>query len=213
MLSELTSANSLTEAPDSILIAASKRGQVSVFDVLVERYQARLFSVAFRITGNREDAEDVVQQSFQNAFVYLHTFEGKSSFATWLTRIGINQALMLRRSNRTLKTVSLQQTGSGQEGSSAAEIPDSSANPEELYAQQEAREILFGAMKKLNDGIQAALRLRLEERTIEETAHIMGVQVPTVKARLFRARERLRKRLLPVKRANEEMRSNRFKSA
>jgi RNA polymerase sigma-70 factor (ECF subfamily) len=98
MLSELTSAGSLAEAPDSILIAAGKRGQVSIFDVLVERYQARLFSVAFRITGNREDAEDVVQQSFQNAFVHLHTFAGKSSFATWLTRIAINEALMLRRS-------------------------------------------------------------------------------------------------------------------
>lgn len=213
MLSELTSVNSLAEAPDSTLIAASKRGQVSVFDVLVERYQARLFSVAFRITGNREDAEDVVQQSFQKAFMYLHTFEGKSSFATWLTRIAINQALMLRRSNRALKTVSLEQTGSGQEGSSAAEIPDSSANTEELYAQQEAKEILFGAMKQIErrrtGGAPAPARRKNDRR---DSSH-HGVQVPTVKVRLFRARETLRKRLLAVKRANEEMRSNRFEIA
>jgi len=82
----------LAEAPDSILIAASKRGEGGVFAVLVERYRATLFFVAFRITRNREDAEDVVRQSFQKALLQLHRFEAKSSFSTWLTNIATHEA-------------------------------------------------------------------------------------------------------------------------
>ena len=91
MISESINSH-LTEAPDSILIAASNRGEGGVFAVLVERYRATLFSAAFRITRNREDAEDVVQQSFQKAFLQLHRFEAKSSFSTWLTNIATHEA-------------------------------------------------------------------------------------------------------------------------
>ena len=89
--------NPLAEGPDSILIAASKRGDGGTFAVLVERYRATLFSVAFRITRNREDAEDVVQQSFQKAFLQLHRFEAKSSFSTWLTTIATREAYCLQK--------------------------------------------------------------------------------------------------------------------
>ena len=89
--------SALTEAPDSLLVAGSKRGESGIFGVLVERYQAKIFSVALRVTRNREDAERVVQQSFQKAFLYLHIFEGKSPFSAWLTRIVINEALTIPR--------------------------------------------------------------------------------------------------------------------
>src|SRR5215469_9360880 len=74
----------LAEGPDSVLIAASNCARGGAFDVLVERYRATFFSVAFQITRNPEDAEDLVQQSFQKAFLQLPSFEAKSSFATWL---------------------------------------------------------------------------------------------------------------------------------
>ena len=96
MLSVPTSI-ALTEAPDSILVAGSRRGESGIFGVLVERYQAKIFSVALRVTRNREDAERVVQQSFQKGFLYLHIFEGKSPFSAWLTRIVINEALTIPR--------------------------------------------------------------------------------------------------------------------
>src|SRR6516225_12217521 len=106
MPSEMIS-SALTEAPDSILVAATKRCESGTFRVLVERYQAKIFSVALHVTRNREDAEDVVRQSFQKAFIHLHAFEGKSSFSKWLTRIVISEALMIPRKNRALPATSL----------------------------------------------------------------------------------------------------------
>ena len=121
MLSEPTS-SALTEAPDSILVAASKRGESETFGVLAERYQAKIFSVALRLTRNREDAEHVVQQSFQKAFIHLHTFEGKSSFSTWLTHIVINEALMIPRKNRALTPSSLDDVKSDHETEFPVEV-------------------------------------------------------------------------------------------
>jgi len=82
---------------DATLVAAAKSGDDEVFELLVERYGRTVLLTVLRITGNREDAEDVVQQSFQKAFVHLKEFQGRSSFSTWLTRIAINEALMSRR--------------------------------------------------------------------------------------------------------------------
>src|SRR6201993_492377 len=82
------------------VVAAAKGGDEVAFETLFNRHQRKIFALAFRYTRVREDAEDIVQQTFQNAFVHLQTFEGKSSFSTWLTRIAINQALMLLRSRR-----------------------------------------------------------------------------------------------------------------
>ncbi len=79
---------------EAALVLAAKRGDGQAFEILIERYQKRILAVARRFTRIREDAEDVVQQSLQKAFVHLHKFEGKSSFSTWLTRIAINEALM-----------------------------------------------------------------------------------------------------------------------
>jgi RNA polymerase sigma-70 factor (ECF subfamily) len=80
----------LTEESDWDLVVAVKNGEDRAFEILVNRYKARILSLAFRITRNHEDAQDVTQQSFQNAFVHLQKFQGKSSFPTWLTRIAIN---------------------------------------------------------------------------------------------------------------------------
>src|SRR5713226_6856722 len=95
------------EDPDSTLVAATKNGESQAFEFLVKRYEARTFSVAFRITRNREDAQDVVQQSFHKAFMHLDRFQEKSSFSTWLTRIAINEGLMCLRRTRARREVCL----------------------------------------------------------------------------------------------------------
>ena len=77
---------------DSSLVDVAKQGDQLAFEILVERHKRTIFFRALRVTGNHEDAEDVVQQSFQKAFVHLNDFEGRSSFATWLTRIALNEA-------------------------------------------------------------------------------------------------------------------------
>src|ERR1700757_3900640 len=87
---------------DEALVAAAKRGDELAFERLVRRHRPRIFALALRYARVREDAEDIVQQTFQKAFVYLHRFQGKSSFSTWLSRIAINEALMLLRRGRML---------------------------------------------------------------------------------------------------------------
>jgi DNA-directed RNA polymerase specialized sigma24 family protein len=78
---------------DHALVVAANRGNALAFETLFERCQPKIFAIALRFTRVREDAEDIVQQTFQKAFVHLHRFEGKASFSTWLTRIAMNEAL------------------------------------------------------------------------------------------------------------------------
>src|SRR6266581_9436967 len=114
------------------LVAAAKSGDESAFEILVKRQERKIFRVALRYTRVREDAEDVVQQTFQKAFVYLKKFEGKSSFSTWLTRIAINEALMLLRRGRALREVRIDD--SSREGTaSGLEVPDTDPDPEARY--------------------------------------------------------------------------------
>src|SRR5260370_38646994 len=84
----------------AVLVAAAKRGNTHAFEELVFRYEHRALAVAIRITKNREDAEDVVQETFYKAFVHLHSFQQNSRFSTWLTRIVMNEAFMLLRRSR-----------------------------------------------------------------------------------------------------------------
>jgi RNA polymerase sigma-70 factor, ECF subfamily len=182
----------LREESDSTLVAATKNGESQAFEVLVKRHEAKTFSVAFGITRNREDAQDVVQQSFHKAFMHLDRFQGKSSFLTWLTRIAINEGLMCLRRTRSRREVSLDDAKSDSEDLFQPEIADRGENPAEIYEQLENERILCEAMNHLGAEFRTAVRLQLEERTARETAEILGLGLATVKARLFRARQKLR---------------------
>src|SRR5246127_5686987 len=105
-----SSSANLVAKEDALLVAAAKARDTRAFELLVERHERRIFSMAQRITRNREDAEDVVQQSFQKAFVHLKKFQGSSLFHTWLTRIAINEALMLLRRKRGLNEVPIKES-------------------------------------------------------------------------------------------------------
>ena len=177
------------------LVAAAKNQNRQAFEVLVERHARRIFFAARRMTRTREDAEDVVQQSLQKAFVHLGQFEGKSSFSTWITRIAINEALISLRKSRGRHEVLMNDSGES-EALFALEIPDSGPNPEDSYSQRERQRILFSALSELPHGTRRAIQLReLDERSTEETARIMGISVNAVKARLFHGRRKLRERL------------------
>src|ERR1700757_84486 len=138
------------EDPDSTLVAATKNGESQAFEFLVKRYEARTFSVAFRITRNREDAQDVVQQSFCKAFVHLDSFQEKSSFSTWLTRIVINEGLMCLRRNRSRREIPLDDVKSEPEELLPAEIPDGAKDPAQIYEQRENERILCQAINQLS---------------------------------------------------------------
>jgi RNA polymerase sigma-70 factor (ECF subfamily) len=192
----IASAYSLSDKGDMTLVAAAKNENSRAFEVLVERHARRVFSAARRMTRTREDAEDVVQQSLQKAFTHLRQFEGKSAFSTWLTRITINEALILLRKGRGRREVLINDLTEVEEAQFALEIPDSGLNPEDSYSQRERQRILFAALNELPHGTRRAFQLReLDERSTEETARIMGISVNAVKARLFHGRRKLRERL------------------
>jgi RNA polymerase sigma-70 factor, ECF subfamily len=189
----IASADSRPGNGDMALVAAAKNGDRKAFEILVERHEQRIFFVAQRMTRNREDAEDVVQQSFQKAFTHMDRFENRSSFATWLTQVAINEALMLLRKRRGLREVLIDDVNGSEGAATSLEVPDSSPDPEASYAQREWVGMLSLAMNELTPGIRKAIQLReLDERSSEETARIMGISVSALKGRMFHGRKRLR---------------------
>jgi RNA polymerase sigma-70 factor (ECF subfamily) len=193
---EATNASVSDPAREETLVAAAKNGNEQAFEILVKRHAPKILAVAQRYTRAQEDAKDVLQQTLQNAFVHLHSFESKSSFSTWLTRIAINQALMLLRRRRALHEVPVDQSSEGEGNSGYLEVPDSSSDPEANYARRERVRILTAALGNLRPGLRRAVELRdLRELSTSETARRMGLSVAAVKARLFHARRELRQAL------------------
>jgi RNA polymerase sigma-70 factor (ECF subfamily) len=178
------------------LVAAAKSGQRAAFGELCERNAKKIFRVARRITRNREDAEDAVQNSFLNAFVHLADFDRSSRFSTWLTRIAINSALAKLRKNRRVREVPMEEPNATAEFETHYETRDTAPNPEESYSQLERKEVVSAAIGGLQPGARRVVEFhQLQELSARETAQILGVSTTAVKSRMFQARAALREML------------------
>jgi RNA polymerase sigma-70 factor, ECF subfamily len=181
---------------DLDLVHATQNGDTSAFEQLVGRYDRKLFRIAEHVTRNREDSEDVVQESFLKAFQHLGEFREHSQFSTWLFRITVNQALMKLRKRRTTKDVSLDEDFQAAEDILPREIADWTPNPEELYRAFELRDILIKTLEELQPILRTVFVLRdIEELSVDQTAEVLAVSPAAVKARLWRARLQLRELL------------------
>ena len=190
-------ASGVEKDSDADLVAATKSGETHAFEKLVVRYERRVFAVAQRITNNREDAEDVVQESFHKAFLHLHDFQERSQFSTWLTRIAMNEAFMLVRRRRGILEVLPDNPDDGVNAVSAAFV-DQRPNPEESCWRRERAELVTEAINRLGPKIRSTILLRdIEEHSAEETALILGTSITAVKARVFQGRRKLRGTLNP----------------
>ena len=188
-------------ASDQALVATAKMGDEEAFETLVKRHRTRIFAIALRYTRVREDAEDVVQQTFQKTFVYLSNFEGKSSFSTWLTRIAINEALMYLRRERAVRVreVSIDDLSRDGEPGPHFNLADASPGPEATYIQREEARILSVAIRRLTPRMRRVLELKeLRELSARETARHTGLSIAAVKSRLFHGKEKLRKHIAVV---------------
>jgi len=178
------------------LVRAAKDGDVSAFEQLVKRYDRNVFRIANHITHSREDAEDVVQEAFLKAYSNLEKFQEQSKFYTWLVRIAVNEALMKLRKRRPERFVSLDEDVKTEDDSLPREVADWSPNPEQLYNQEELRDILSRTIQGLPPTFRTVFVLRdVEGLSTEETAEALELSVPAVKSRLLRARLQLRERL------------------
>lgn len=193
-LEDLFSRDACREMEDSSLVAAARCGQNVAFDVLCERLAPKILRSLYRITKNREDAEDALQDAFLRAFLHLFEFDGRSTFSTWLTRIAINSALMILRKKRFSLEISLDASAESDAPWTPWEVPDHAPNPEKRYAQREREAILRGAIGALRPAVRKVVELQqLEERSMKETAGLIGISVSAAKARLFHAKVALRK--------------------
>jgi RNA polymerase sigma-70 factor, ECF subfamily len=185
--------NCINKGSDEALVAAAKSGDTQAFEALVLRHERTVLAVAQRITNNLEDAEDVAQESLHKAFLHLDDFEEKSRFSTWLTRIAMNEALMMLRRRRGVFEV-LPGIAEDDAKSSSEAFVDQRPNPEESCWQRERTQLLTAAINRLRPKVRRTILLRdIEERSAEETAHILGTSIGAVKARLFQGRRKLRR--------------------
>ncbi len=184
---------------DSVLVTEAKAGSYAAFEELVNRYENKIYRLGLNLTGNPEDAEDVLQEAFLKAFLHLPEFREDARFYTWLVRIAINEGLMKLRKQRADKSVPIEETVSEEGESLPREFADWRPDPEEQYKQAEIEKILQQAAQSLSPGFRAVFLLRdVEELSTQETAELLGLTEGAVKARLFRARLQLREELSKV---------------
>lgn len=187
--------SSIAREDEHLLVAAAKKGDVSAFEELVNRYEDKIFRLTKNITGNHEDAEDAMQDAFLKAYSHLQDFHGESRFYTWLVRIAANESLMRLRKRRP-NQFSLDEPVEGETDLIPRELEDWGPSPEQGYAQAELQGILAEFIEKLEPEFRIVLVLReLEELSTQETAEALGISVPAVKSRLLRARLKLREKL------------------
>ncbi len=181
---------------DDLLVAAAQAGEEWAFAELCSRNSKRLFHMIYRVTRNCEDAEDALQDSILRAFRNLHQFDGRSSFATWLTRIGINSALMILRKKRIRLEISMDGTVEG-DVCEIWHVADHSPNPEQFYVDHERSMHLQQAICGLPNTLRSVIELgQMEGHSMKEIANHMGISIPAAKSRLARARAALRKSML-----------------
>jgi len=181
---------------ESALVAQAREGDTRAFGELVRRYEGKVFRLAQHVTQNREDAEDVLQETFMKAYEHLDQFKGDSKFYTWIVRIAVNQALMKLRRRKTDKSVSLDETIDTGEDTITREIAAWDEDPEQRFSREELGGILDTAIQSLEPPYRSVFVLRdIDELSTEETAEALGLSVPAVKSRLLRARLQLREKL------------------
>jgi len=185
------------------LVAAAKKGHEVAFGELYARHSQKLLRATLRITRNREDAEDALQDSFLSAWVHLESFDGRSSFGTWLTRIAINSALMKLRKLRACPEISMEGPADAGEDFAPYESTDPQPNPEQQLAQRQRQRILAGAVGRLRPTLRRVIEMRgQQEWSIKETARALRISIPAAKSRLRRANAALRS--MPTLRAITE---------
>src|SRR5580658_8054158 len=178
------------------LVAKSRAGDPGAFTTLLRRYEGKIFRLAMNITQNREDAEDVLQESFLKAYEHLDQFLGNSRFYTWIVRIAVNQALMKLRKRRSDRAVSLDEQIDTGEDTVVREIAAWDPDPEQRYSREELHTILSTVIDELAPIYRTVFTLRdVDGLSTEETAEALELSVPAVKSRLLRARLQLRDKL------------------
>ncbi len=177
------------------LVRLAKDGNVAAFETLIGEYQKRIFAIAYRMIQNPEDAADLTQEVIVKIFKHLDKFQGNSKFSTWVYRIATNTCLdELKKTRRNTTVYSLDKEIETEEGSLMGELPDQGATPEQAAEKKAVQTAVRVAIGRLNPEHKKVIVLRdLQGLSYEEIAEIINCSVGTVKSRISRARENLKK--------------------
>lgn len=190
-------------------IQKAAKGDANAFEELVLRYQTQVYNLCYRMTGNAEDAADLTQDAFVKVWKHLGSFQFDSSFSTWLYRLATNCCLDFLRSQKRKPTISLV-VENEEDGEQTIDIEADGPTPEEQVISREEREELLWAMNQLDDEQRQILTLRVvNDLSYTDIAEILNIKEGTVKSRLSRARENLRKKLLEAGNKNNSRASKR----
>jgi len=190
--------SSRMELTDAAAVSRARAGDADAFRELVERHSRSLFRLAFLMTGNRHDAEDVVQESFLRAFRQLGGFDGRASFGTWVNRIAVNCSLDVMRARRRDNGRLPLDNGDGAEDP-VAQLPSTGPTPERIALSGEVRERVAEAMEDLSPTERSAFVLRhFEGMRIEDVGRVLECQPGAAKHSVFRAVRKLRRALEPL---------------
>jgi RNA polymerase sigma-70 factor (ECF subfamily) len=185
---------------DRELVHRAQQGDFEAFESLVGLYERRIYSLAMRIVGQQQDAEEVVQQTFLSVVEHLGEFREEARFSTWLMRIATNHALLLLRKRSRHRTVQFADDRDESEDYQGVPRPEFIAQwretPEQIASQRETQRLLAQALDELDDKYRVVFLLRdVEGLSTAETAEALGITEANVKVRLLRARLALRERL------------------
>ena len=188
---------------DEDVIRRVKEGETALFEIVMRRYNQRLYRIIRSILGTDSDVEDVMQEAYLRAYGHLHQFEGRSSFATWLTKIAVYEAMArVRRSGKFQQMPTVTEEGKTQ----LLEFPTNLPDPEQDAASHELRRLIEDAVDHLPVNFREVFVMReIEQMNQAETAECLGIKEETVKTRLHRARGHIEKYLLA--RAGEGIRT------
>lgn len=181
---------------EKALVQQAKAGDRDAFAALVTAYESKIYNLALRYLGNREDAMDASQEVFLRVFRFLPGFQEESGFSTWIYRIGVNvcKDMLTKRSRRNEQSIEMPDE---EEESRTAEIADRRYDPAQLMEGQELRAVLADTIAELPEQQREMIVLRdIQGLSYEEIAQVLSLESGTVKSRLSRARENLRKKLL-----------------
>jgi RNA polymerase sigma-70 factor (ECF subfamily) len=185
------------EATDLAAVERTRAGDTAAFRVLVERYGRSVFRLAFRMTGNEFDAEDVVQETFLRAYRQLDSYESRSSFSTWLYRIAANYSLDLIRSRK--RHASRRVVEATDEEDILDSVKSSDPGQDRVYYSAQVKQRLESALQLLSDQERTAFLLRhFEGKSIEEIGAILDIGASATKNSIFRAVRKVREALEPV---------------
>lgn len=179
---------------EEILVAKAKKGDRMAFEELMDGYFKRIYSIAYRMSGNADDASDMTQEVMLKLYRNIKSFGGKSRFSTWVYRVATNTCLDELKKLRRHTSYSIDSELETSDGSMTVEIEDDSPTPEQKAENSELKALVAKALNKLGDEHRAVLVLRdIQGLSYDEIAKILACSEGTVKSRISRARANLKK--------------------